>query len=277
MTSKKRSRVDDDDEDYIPTMDVEPPSNFGRGRGSNAGQRGAKKAKEAVEESAIDRIVFEEENCVFRDYSTELTLKPDHEKRPIWITKDNLIYLEAFSPIYQQACDFLVTIAEPEARPEFIHTYKLTQNSLYAAVAVSITTESIIKVLNRLCKTNVPREVVDFIHQSTYTFGKAKLVLKDNKFYIESQFPEVLRELLKNPNIRNARELHDGNEALIESSAPVEDIRNKDYTKLAYDTMEAEEEVAGGDAKEFRTVSFMIRQSEVQVKSVMFHLNHIHP
>lgn len=53
-----------------------------------------------------------------------------------------------------QAYDFLVAIAEPVSRPEFVHEYKLTPYSLYAAVAVSIDTESIIKVLNRLSKVS---------------------------------------------------------------------------------------------------------------------------
>ena len=74
-----------------------------------------------------------------------------------------------------------------------------------AAVAVSIDTESIIDVLNRLCKTEVPQSVHDFIQQCTCTYGKAKLVLKENKFYVESAFPDVLRELLKIPNINAAR------------------------------------------------------------------------
>lgn len=46
----------------------------------------------------------------------------------------------------------MVAIAEPVSRPEFVHEYKLTPYSLYAAVAVSIDTDSIIKVLNRLSK-----------------------------------------------------------------------------------------------------------------------------
>ena len=38
-----------------------------------------------------------------------------------------------------------------------------------------------------------------------------QLVLKDNKFFIESQYPEVLRELLRNPTVRNARILEEMN------------------------------------------------------------------
>jgi DNA excision repair protein ERCC-3 len=76
-------------------------------------------------------------------------------------------------------------------------------------VAVSIDTESIIDVLNRLCKTDVPDSVHAFIRQCTCTFGKAKLVLKENKFYVESAFPDVLRELLRLPTISAARIPHD--------------------------------------------------------------------
>jgi DNA excision repair protein ERCC-3 len=95
----------------------------------------------------------------FRDFS-HLSLKKDHLSRPIWVTPDGLIILEAFSPTYALAYDFLVAIAEPVSRPEFIHKYKLTPNSLYAAVSVNIEPESIIEVLGRLCKTELPNEVI---------------------------------------------------------------------------------------------------------------------
>lgn len=48
----------------------------------------------------------------------------------------------------------------------------------------------------------MPGSVETFIRACTVSYGKAKLVLKHNKHYIESPFPEVLRELLKNPTVR---------------------------------------------------------------------------
>ena len=39
-------------------------------------------------------------------------------------------------------------IAEPVSRPEFIHEYKLTSYSLYAAVSVGLQTHDIIEVSN---------------------------------------------------------------------------------------------------------------------------------
>jgi len=46
-----------------------------------------------------------------------LHLKPDHVSRPLWISpEDGHIILEAFSPIAEQAQDFLVAISEPVSR-----------------------------------------------------------------------------------------------------------------------------------------------------------------
>lgn len=142
------------------------------------------------------------------DFSN-LTLKPDHCARPCWTCPDGTIYLEAFHSLYNSAYDFLVAIAEPVARPEFLHEYRLTPYSLYAAVATNITTESIIRVLNRLSKNVLPEGVVKFIRECTKRYGKAKLVLKHNKFYVESEYPEVLRDLLRDPEISQARVIED--------------------------------------------------------------------
>lgn len=53
-------------------------------------------------------------------------------------------------------------------------------------------------------QTEVPQSVINYIKDCTATFGKAKLVLKNNNFFIESKYPDVLRELLRNPKIRAA-------------------------------------------------------------------------
>ncbi|KAK4338445.1 hypothetical protein RND71_042932 [Anisodus tanguticus] len=109
---------------------------------------------------------------------TKLELKPDHTNRPLWACADGRIFLETFSPLYKQAYDFLIAIAEPVCRPESMHEYNLTPHSLYAAVSVGLETETIIAVLNKLSKTKLPKEMIDFIHASTANYGKVKLVLK---------------------------------------------------------------------------------------------------
>ncbi|XP_074572887.1 general transcription and DNA repair factor IIH helicase/translocase subunit XPB1-like [Curcuma longa] len=136
---------------------------------------------------------------------TQLELKPDHVNRPLWACGDGRIFLETFSPLYKQAYDFLIAIAEPVCRPESMHEYNLTPHSLYAAVSVGLETETIISVLSKLSKTKLPSEIIDFIHGSTANYGKVKLVLKKNQYFVESPFPEVLKRLLKDEVISKAQ------------------------------------------------------------------------
>ncbi|KAJ1411795.1 P-loop containing nucleoside triphosphate hydrolase [Sesbania bispinosa] len=95
-------------------------------------------------------------------------------------------------------------------RPENMHEYNLTPHSLYAAVSVGLETETIIAVLNKLSKTKLPKEMIKFIHDSTANYGKVKLVLKKNHYFVESPFPEVLKTLLRDDTISRARITHEG-------------------------------------------------------------------
>ncbi|GLD98095.1 hypothetical protein PINS_up006792 [Pythium insidiosum] len=212
----------------------------------------------------------------FFDFST-LNMKKDHAARPVWVCPNGRIFLEAFSPIYKQAYDFLVAIAEPVSRPEFLHEYKLTPYSLYAAVSVSIETESILKVLERLSKNHVPEVIISFIRDCTLSYGKAKLVLHHNEFYVESLYPEVLRKLLEHEDIRAARvretettatDTTTGDE-FIQKDVSAEDQANLQYQKLLNEDYDVSEEhvqaASGGDIeKTVRTVSFRVRKTMVE-------------
>lgn len=94
--------------------------------------------------------------------------------RPLWVCPDGRILLETFSPIYKQAYDFLIAIAEPQSRPEVVHEYMLTEHSLYAAVSVGLETDTIISVLDRLSKVHLSRSIEDFIRNSTQNYGKVR-------------------------------------------------------------------------------------------------------
>ena len=148
-----------------------------------------------------------------------LALKPDHENRPLWVdAKKARITLESFSPLAAQAQDFLTTIAEPLSRPTFLHEYALTVHSLYAAVSVGLVPQDIISFLDRLSKTPVPAEIQSFILECTRAFGKVKLVLKHNRYFLETPDNKVLQKLLKDEVI-GAQRLG-GNADIITEKAP---------------------------------------------------------
>lgn len=212
------------------------------------------------------------------DFSS-LPLKPDHPSRPCWTCPDGTIYLEAFHDLYAKAYDFLVAIAEPVARPEYIHEYKLTPYSLYAAVATNIDTESIVKVLNRFSKNDLPVGVASFIRECTKRYGKAKLVLKHNKYHVESEYPAVLRELLRDDLISLARVAEevvgDGqgngeNNAdgfVVHTKAEEMEENLRILKEMDGDSSEDEDDEDGGKekAQAKTTVSFQIKGESVEV------------
>jgi DNA excision repair protein ERCC-3 len=224
------------------------------------------------------------------DFS-KMPLKPDHIQRPCWTCPDGYIFLEAFHDLYVSAYDFLVAIAEPVARPEFLHQYKLTPYSLYAAVATNIDTEAILQVLERLSKNALPKQVKKFIRDCTQKYGKAKLVLKHNKMYVESEFPMVLRELLRDPSIAQARVVEDladstDEHGFLTQTKAQEMKENLDMLREPVDDSDEDEEAAGGtgttaaggggQAKAATTVvSFQIRGEAVeQVKRQAIELDY---
>ncbi|CAK7227772.1 DNA repair helicase RAD25 [Sporothrix bragantina] len=144
-----------------------------------------------------------------RDFSF-LELKADHQNRPMYIDPERgFIIFESFHPLAKPAQDFLITIAEPISRPTFMHEYHLTTHSLYAAVSVGLNPQDIINTLNRFLKTAVPDVIRDFIISTTDSFGKVKLVLKNTKYFLESNDPAILQKLLKDTVIGPLR-VHEG-------------------------------------------------------------------
>lgn len=72
-------------------------------------------------------------------------------------------------------------------------------------MSVGLETNDIIEYLKRLSKTSIPDGIIEFINVCTLSYGKVKLVLKHNRYFIESQHPDMLQKLLKDPIIGSCR------------------------------------------------------------------------
>ncbi|KAL8498485.1 hypothetical protein ACS0TY_021710 [Phlomoides rotata] len=141
-------------------------------------------------------------------------------------------------------------------RPESMHEYNLTPHSLYAAVSVGLETETIISVLNKLSKTKLPKEMIDFIHSSTANYGKVKLVLKKNRYLVESPFPEVLKTLLTDEVIGRARISSEGGDGFTVGKSAGE-------IEGTHEELLSEAELAAA-AEEKETHSFQIDPAQVE-------------
>lgn len=149
-----------------------------------------------------------------------------------------------------------------------------------------------------MSKTSIPDGIIEFIKLCTLSYGKVKLVLKHNKYFIESPFPEVLQRLLKDPVIQECRlrklvedETNDivtniqakikipqfGSKTLVNASVPnktnSETETNPILTEIAtipeditafYDKIDKEDEDEEED-QELKTVSFEVNQEKIEV------------
>ncbi|XP_077556385.1 ATP-dependent DNA helicase hay [Haemaphysalis longicornis] len=220
-----------------------------------------------------------------KDYRSQMELRPDHSSRPLWVAADGHIFLEAFSPVYKHAHDFLIAISEPVCRPLHIHEYMLTSYSLYAAVSVGLQTQDIIEYLRRLSKTTIPDGIIEFIKMCTVSYGKVKLVLKHNRYFVESPFPDVLQKLLKDSTIQQCRlrrDVEDDTDLSVvtrdilgatlpnKPSQNAPDDKGDDKAQKAaevpeditafYEKMEKEDD----DVEDTQTVSFEVNQDHIE-------------
>lgn len=145
-------------------------------------------------------------------------LKPDNQSRPLWVNNAGGIILESFHPLFDEAQDFLINIAEPQSRVSRMHEYQLTTHSLFAAVSVGHSTKEIIDRLDSYSKTELSYEILTFIEKSTSAFGKAKIVLKKTLSFIESDDPAILEKLLRDEIVRECRA--DATDGLMKEAAP---------------------------------------------------------
>lgn len=98
--------------------------------------------------------------------------------------------------LIRYAYEFLIAIAEPVSRPAFIHEYVLTQYSLYAAMVIRLTPELIKRLLLKLCKNKeIPSNVTNFIDENTKRYGSARLLLKNNAYFLHIFDTSIISEL----------------------------------------------------------------------------------
>lgn len=263
---KRHYDEEDDDDDELPGNDHESvPSAAGK---------------------QVDETSQKVDEYGAKDYRSQMSLKIDHSSRPLWVAPDGHVFLEAFSPVYKYAQDFLVAISEPVCRPQHVHEYKLTAYSLYAAVSVGLQTSDIIEYLQKLSKTGVPEGIVQFIKLCTVSYGKVKLVLKHNRYFVESAHPEVIQDLLQDSIIRSCRlrneegedtelitETFTSKSAISKASDPtsgpstsqVPETQNKTDIPADlfdfYEQMDKEEE----EEEETQTVSFEVKQEHIEL------------
>jgi DNA excision repair protein ERCC-3 len=190
-----------------------------------------------------------------------LALSPDAENRPLYVCPDGHIFLETFSQHYKPAYDFLIGIAEPVSRPRYIHEYQITLFSMYAAVSIGLTADEIIHVLNLLSKCRVSEELEQTIVHTIKAVGKLRLILQDNRFFVESTDLALLQRIANDHEIAKCR---------VREPRATDDI-DHDTGFLLADTEESTTVVPGvGDVSAYRsTRGFALQEAAQEPAAVL--------
>jgi hypothetical protein len=142
------------------------------------------------------------------------------------------IYLETFSKGFKETSLFVSKIAESKSRQEFIQRFEINAGSLYAAVTLGLDHRNILDGLHKHCKLvwSDPK-AEKWIKKTADSYGKCRLVLDNNRYYIESPFQQVVEYYFK---LEYLKRLFIGTVFQVGGSDSVN-------TKIEYKTIEEEE------------------------------------
>lgn len=121
---------------------------------------------------------------------------------PIIVQSDRSILVEVDNPKYEQARDALAPFAELEKSPEHIHTYRLTDLSLWNAAATGMTAAEMVSVLTQFSKFPIPANLEFDLAERVARYGRVKLVRDEGKLRLVCNDRPLLEELARSKELR---------------------------------------------------------------------------
>ncbi len=94
---------------------------------------------------------------------------------PFIVQSDRSVLVEVDNPKYAEARDALAPFAELEKSPEHIHTYRISNLSLWNAAAAGFTAEQMVGVLQKYTKFPVPPNLPLDLAETVSRYGRVKL------------------------------------------------------------------------------------------------------
>src|SRR5436190_10585164 len=121
---------------------------------------------------------------------------------PLIVQSDRSILVEVDNPLYATARDALAPFAELEKSPEHIHTYRVTDLSLWNAAAAGHTATQMLDVLTRYSKFPLPSNLAVDIHERVARYGRVRLERQGDKLRMICADGPLLEELIRQPKVR---------------------------------------------------------------------------
>lgn len=105
--------------------------------------------------------------------------------KPLIVQSDGALLLDVHAPSFEEARNDISVFAELEKSPEHIHTYKLSNISLWNAASAGITPDDMIKRLKKWSKFEIPDNIIFRITESAGLFGKIVLYPSEDQYTLE--------------------------------------------------------------------------------------------
>ncbi|MBP3959551.1 helicase-associated domain-containing protein [Gemmata sp. G18] len=185
-----------------------------------------------------------------------LTFDPTN---PFIVQSDRSVLVEVDNPKYTEARDAIAPFAELEKSPEHIHTYRISNLSLWNAAAAGFSAQEVVAVLQKYTKFPIPQNIPTDIAETVARYGRVKLerIDADTLKLVCSDKP-LLAELARNKKVKEylGEKLDDTSfvvtpayrgvlkQALITVGYPAEDIAG--YTEGAMLPIALRETAASG-------------------------------
>src|SRR5262245_26633697 len=121
---------------------------------------------------------------------------------PLIVQGDRSVLVEVDNPRYAEARDALAPFAELEKSPEHIHTYRLTDLSLWNAAAAGMSADEMVEVLRRFSKFPLPGNLGTDLAERVGRYGRVRLERSNDKLKLVCQDRPLLEELARQPKVR---------------------------------------------------------------------------
>ncbi|HKB48311.1 MAG TPA: helicase-associated domain-containing protein, partial [Ktedonobacterales bacterium] len=122
---------------------------------------------------------------------------PIQPQNPLVVQSDRTLLLEVDHPLYAEARDALAQFAELEKSPEHVHSYRLTPLSLWNAAAAGLDAASVVEMLGRFSKYDLPPNVVSDVRDYIGRYGKLKLVREGANLVLRSDDAPLIAEVAR--------------------------------------------------------------------------------
>jgi len=122
---------------------------------------------------------------------------------PFIVQSDRSVLVEVDNPKYAAARDALAPFAELEKSPEHIHTYRISNLSLWNAAAAGFTAEQMVAVLQKYTKFPIPQTLPGDLAETVSRYGRVRLErAEEGKLRLVCRDKPLLEELSRQKKLK---------------------------------------------------------------------------